>query len=61
MGGAALALLLIHGCGPSGRPGGLSADDERQLNEAATMLDANAVDANRIEGRQTVGKENTPQ
>jgi hypothetical protein len=27
-------------------PGGLTADDERQLNEAAEMLDANAVALN---------------
>ena len=41
--GAALALA---GCsGSDDQPGTVTADETRQLNEAAAMLDANSVDA----------------
>lgn len=37
-------LLLAAGCSGGGeQPGTLSADEERQLNDAAAMLDANSV------------------
>ena len=43
----AVALLLLAACGPrGGEPGGVTPDEAQQLNDAATMLDANAVDAN---------------
>jgi hypothetical protein len=39
------AALAVAACGRDpDPPGALSADDERQLNEAAAMLDANAVE-----------------
>jgi len=44
------APLLLVACSGSGdgQPGGVSADEARQLNEAAEMLDANSVDLNAI-------------
>jgi hypothetical protein len=41
----ALLLLLASACSsdPDPQPGGLTADDQQQLNEAAEMLDANSV------------------
>ena len=48
----ALALLpiLLAACSsdPDPQPGGLTADDQQQLNEAAEMLDANAVDLDEV-------------
>jgi len=41
---AAAGLLAACGRGADD-PGTLDADDQRQLNEAAAMLDANSVDA----------------
>lgn len=39
-------LLLVAACSRGGeQPGTVSADDQRQLNEAAATLDANIVDA----------------
>jgi len=44
---ALAATALTAACSkPAEPPGTLSADDERRLNEAAEMLDANAVDTN---------------
>jgi len=40
---AAAGLLAACG-GANDSPGTLDADDQRQLNEAAAMLDANSVD-----------------
>ncbi|MDB5696958.1 MAG: hypothetical protein JWN21_2501 [Sphingomonas bacterium] len=42
--------LLLAACSPDPdpQPGGLTADDEQQLNEAAEMLDANAVDLDEV-------------
>lgn len=38
------ALLLLAACSPD-RPGGsITAEEDRQLNEAAAALDANATD-----------------
>ena len=37
------ALLALAGCGRQSGAGGLSADEERQLDNAAAMLDDNAV------------------
>lgn len=37
------ALLLLGACGSGDAPGSLSADERRELNEAAEMLDANSV------------------
>jgi hypothetical protein len=44
-----LAAGLLAACGRDPDPPGvLSAEDDRQLNEAAAMLDANAVDVNAV-------------
>lgn len=40
------ALLTLAACSSHDQPQGLSAEENRQLNEAAAMLDANAVDLN---------------
>lgn len=41
---ALLPLLLLAACSAqSDAPGGITADDQRQLNEAAEMLDANSL------------------
>ncbi len=42
---APLALAGACGSGDDVQPGGLSAREAQELNEAAEMLDANAVDA----------------
>lgn len=42
----AAALLPLAACSSHDQPQGLSAEENRQLNEAAAMLDANAVDLN---------------
>ena len=46
----ALLPLLLAACSsdPDPQPGGLTADDQQQLNEAAEMLDANAVDIEEV-------------
>lgn len=42
-------LLALAACGePERGPGGLTADEERRLDEAARMLDEQAVDTNAI-------------
>jgi len=38
------ALLAAWSGGGSAAPGSTSADEDRQLNEAAAMLDANSID-----------------
>ena len=38
------ALGLLAGCGEQTGPGGVTAEQERQLNEAAAMLDENMID-----------------
>ena len=39
-----LPLLLLAACSSQpDQPGGITADDQRQLNEAAEMLDANSM------------------
>jgi hypothetical protein len=45
-----LLTLALAACSaePDPQPGGLSADDQQQLNEAAEMLDANAVDLEEV-------------
>lgn len=41
---ALLPLLLLAACSAQpDAPGGITADDQRQLNEAAEMLDANSL------------------
>ncbi len=40
------ALLTLAACSSHDQPKGLSDEENRQLNEAAAMLDANAVDLN---------------
>ena len=44
------AALLLAACSsdPEPQPGGLTADDQAQLNDAAAMLDANSVDLNAV-------------
>ena len=44
----AAALLVLAACSSNDQPQGLSEEENRQLNEAAAMLDANAVDLNAI-------------
>ena len=48
----AFALLIfgaLGGCSSRGdQPGAVTADEARQLNDAAAMLDANSVDANAV-------------
>lgn len=48
--GAAIVLLLLSGCSSRGddQPGTVTADESRQLNDAAAMLDANSIDANAV-------------
>ena len=44
-----LPLLLLAACsGEEPQPAGLTADDQAELNDAAAMLDANAVDLNAV-------------
>lgn len=45
---AVLPLALLAACsrGGSDDPGAVTADEARQLNDAAAMLDANSVDLN---------------
>jgi len=40
------ALLTLAACSSNDQPKGLSAAENDQLNDAAAMLDANAVDLN---------------
>ncbi|HVF95401.1 MAG TPA: hypothetical protein VM900_13895 [Sphingomonas sp.] len=44
------ATLLLAACSQtaSDEPGAVSADEARQLNDAAAMLDANSVDADAL-------------
>jgi hypothetical protein len=45
-----IAAGLLAACGRDPDPPGvLSAEDEQQLNEAAAMLDANAVDVDAVD------------
>jgi hypothetical protein len=46
--------LLLTACGDddANDPGGLSASEAQELNEAAAMLDANAVDLNEVTGNE---------
>jgi hypothetical protein len=43
------ALALLSACHRQEGRGGLTADEEQQLDNAAAMLDANTFDANTIE------------
>lgn len=47
---ALAAALLLAACShePDPQPGGITADDQAQLNDAAAMLDANSVDLNAV-------------
>ena len=38
------ALALLAGCGDNVGPGGVTAEEERQLDNAAAMLDDNMID-----------------
>ncbi|MBN2970822.1 hypothetical protein JW805_02165 [Roseomonas aeriglobus] len=44
------AVLTMVGCGSDqvADPGGLTASEAQELNEAAAMLDANAIDLNHV-------------
>ena len=42
--GLAAAAALLAGCGSDEGRGGLTAEEERQLDEAAKMLDDNMID-----------------
>lgn len=47
---AAAAALLLAACSAQpDSPGDVTADEARQLNDAAAMLDANSVDANALD------------
>ena len=42
-------LLALAACSSQpDQPGGLTPDDQRELNEAAAMLDANSLDADTV-------------
>ena len=46
-------LLLLAACSHEDtQPPGLTADDQAQLNDAATALDANSVDLNAIRSNE---------
>jgi hypothetical protein len=46
---ALLPLALLAACNRAeDAPGAIGADDQRQLNEAAAMLDANSVDIDAV-------------
>lgn len=48
-----LPLLLLAGCGSAGGdPGGASATEASQLNDAAAMLDDNSVSADALKTNQ---------
>ncbi|WEK42304.1 MAG: hypothetical protein P0Y64_12975 [Candidatus Sphingomonas colombiensis] len=53
--GASLALLAACSSQPAA-PGAVTADEERQLNEAAAMLDANSVSAAAVIGNDEDGQ-----
>ncbi|AXJ94627.1 MULTISPECIES: hypothetical protein [unclassified Sphingomonas] len=55
-------LFTIAACsrGPDDQPGTVTADEARQLNEAAEMLDANSVDLNAIDPGDTPDNESDP-
>ena len=45
-----LPLLLLAACSAEPeQPGQVSADEARELNEAAEMLDANSIDLNEVD------------
>jgi hypothetical protein len=48
------SLLLLVACSGSEDvdPGGMSASEAQELNDAAAMLDANAVDLNEVTGNE---------
>lgn len=45
-----LLMLALPACsgGSDNSPGATSADEDRQLNDAAAMLDANSIDLNQM-------------
>lgn len=45
-----LLILALPACsgGSESSPGATSADENRQLNDAAAMLDANSIDLNQV-------------
>ena len=46
---AFLVLAMLGACSPHGdQSGAVTADEARQLNDAAEMLDANSVDENAV-------------
>lgn len=50
---AALTFLLLAACSAGEeQPGAVTADEARELNEAAAMLDANAVSLNAVAGER---------
>ena len=51
---ALAGVLLLAACS-SGRdaPGAVTADEDRQLNDAAAMLDANRVDVNAVDANES--------
>ncbi len=54
VGPIAVALLLAACSGGEDQPGTVTADEARQLNETAKMLDANSVDLNAMTNDQDV-------
>lgn len=48
------SLLLLAACGGAEDvdPGGMSASEAQELNDAAAMLDANAIDLNEVTGNE---------
>jgi hypothetical protein len=53
---ALLPLLLLAACSSQlDDPGAVTADENRRLDEAAAMLDANSVDLNALDGEPAAG------
>lgn len=48
------ALFLTACSGSEDQPGTVTADEARQLNDAAAMLDANSIDLNAMTNEQDV-------
>jgi hypothetical protein len=52
-----IAPILLAACSGGGeQPGAVTADEARELNEAAEMLDANAVSLNAVEDDEEPGE-----
>ena len=57
---AVLPLALLGACGSAddAQPGGITASEAQELNDAAEMLDANAVELNEVVAPENAAAEN---